>query len=284
MLCAALAVWFVTSTAVAAQESGEALPWLEDYSAAFYRAQEKGSQLLVWFRDPQSEGPAELREFWGDGELRRQAERFVLARVTTEATIELDEGTKRILERPAFAELGGKPGLAIIDFSDPQSRHYRTVISVYPFSAQTAIDQQSMRVLLDLPLGSLTQRTLILAVRTHPESPRSTQGDLLELLAEETERHSSHQASIMLQGHHNWDQRFHTINAGLPGQMVAQEVCAESWPGQPLLEAARECVHSWRQSSGHWSAVHRPHRFFAYDMKRGKNGVWYATGLFGDPR
>jgi hypothetical protein len=134
--------------------------------------------------------------------------------------------------------------------------------------------------MLDLPKGSLTQRTLIWAVRTHPESPASASTSLFPVLEQETEKHAFHQASITLQGHHNWESRFHSINARLPDGLVSQEVCAESWPGQNLVEAAEECVHSWRQSSGHWDAVSRKHAYYAYDMKKGRNGVWYATGIF----
>jgi hypothetical protein len=135
-------------------------------------------------------------------------------------------------------------------------------------------------VLLHLPRGTLTQRTLIFAVRTHAESPASTQGDFSPILARETESHARHQASITLQGHHNWNTRFHAINAQLSGGLLAREVCAESWPGQNLFDAAAECVHSWRQSPGHWSAVSSRHPLFAYDMHRGANGVWYAAGIF----
>jgi hypothetical protein len=49
-----------------------------------------------------------------------------------------------------------------------------------------------------------------------------------------------------------------------------------------LVAAAIDCVHSWRQSSGHWSAVRSRHRFYGYDMKRGSNGIWYATGIFSE--
>jgi hypothetical protein len=97
----------------------------------------------------------------------------------------------------------------------------------------------------------------------------------------EAASHARHQASLDLQGHHQWDQRFHSISAQLPAGLIAQEICAESWPGQPLVAAAQECVHSWRQSQGHWNAVRTRHPLFGYDMQRGASGVWYATGIFG---
>ena len=118
-------------------------------------------------------------------------------------------------------------------------------------------------------------------MRTHPERPASTKGQFHPVLAEEAESASEYQARIGRQGHHFWETRFHRINARLPHGLTASEVCAESWPGQGLLESAIECVRCWRLSSGHWSAVRAEHRCYGYDIKRGSNGIWYATGIFG---
>jgi len=61
-----------------------------------------------------------------------------------------------------------------------------------------------------------------------------------------------------------------------------KEVVAESWPNQTMLDSCVDCVDSWRHSSGHWQGVRSPHRAYAYDIRRGSNGIWYATGLFAD--
>ena len=150
-----------------------------------------------------------------------------------------------------------------------------------PLLADRCYDPEQTAVILDLPGGTLTQRTMIYAVRTHPERPASTAGHLHPVLATEAERHSHYQASIRLQGHHLWERRFHRLNAELPAGLLAREVCAESWPGQRLLDAAVECVRCWRLSSGHWQAVTTPHPCYAYDIQQGADGVWYATGVFG---
>ena len=96
---------------------------------------------------------------------------------------------------------------------------------------------------------------MIYAVRIHPEHPASTQGQFHTVLADEAKSHAKHQAAILLQGHHSWDTRFHRINARMPSGVLAQEVVAESWPNESLVEACIDCVHSWRQSPGHWGAV-----------------------------
>jgi hypothetical protein len=148
-------------------------------------------------------------------------------------------------------------------------------------NAQVTYTPEQMEIIRNLPAGTPTQRALIYAIRTHPDAPASTNGTFDPVLACEADSHSLHQAMIQRQGHHNWDRRSRRINAALPSGLTATEVCAESWPGESLVEAATECVNSWRQSPGHWRAVSTACPVYGYDMKRGRNGIWYATGIFG---
>jgi hypothetical protein len=260
----------------------DGLTWRTDYCQAKVEASQSRRDLCVFFREP-ARDPSLSQLDTAVAELETQeriSRRFVFADLPLSASIERDGLPQRLLDHPAFAELNRAPGLAILDLSDPTSHTFGYVVSVYPFPPGELVTPAHLSALLNLPPGSLTQRTLILAVRIHSESPRSTTGEFSPLLSEEAEHHSRHQANITLQGHHQWESRFHRINAKLPNALLAQEVCAESWPGQGLLAAALECVHSWRQSPGHWEAVRTGHPLFAYDMARGRNGVWYATGIF----
>lgn len=262
--------------------SAEPMEFLTDYHAALDAAQARDCLALLWFFDP---GAALANVEFTQHVLARPdiqsvlREKFVVAKLPVTATVMSGGEEVELLKHSAFAEMLRAPGLAIVDMTDEGSPLFRQVVSVFPFNRKH-ITREQLSVLLDLPLGSLTQRTLVFAVRAHPEHPQSTLGHLSQILTRETENHAWHQARITLQGHHNWDSRFHAINAQLPGGLLAREVCAESWPGQTLVEAAEECVHSWRQSSGHWNAVSSRHPLFAYDMKRGANGVWYAAGIF----
>lgn len=276
-----------------------ALVWLDAYEPARDAAKAARRLLLLEFHDAERDAAfAKLRQaLQADDELAPQLASWTLCSLATDATVTTDGETTRLLDHPAFAEMHGKPGLIMIDYRDEKAAHFGQVVTVFPIGREGAkyrpaaiaaegeepwiVPRNELRVLVDLPPGTLTQRTLIFAVRCHSERPESASGEFHEVLASETESHSSYQAEIRVQGHHSWDRRFHRINARLPNGLLAVEVCAESWPGQPLLEAARECVHSWRQSSGHWNAVHSKHRVFGYDMKRGSNGIWYATGIFG---
>jgi hypothetical protein len=262
------------------------IAWSSGYHEALDQAETTSKLALLWFFEESfAENSSGANERFEVEQLQDQeivaklAENFTAVKLSTSATIESGGRVLKLLDHPAFAELARSPGLAIIDMSEPEGPLYRQVVSVYPFKHEP-ISLAKLKVLLDLPRGTLTQRTLIFAVRTHPEQPASAIGELSSILTRETENHAWHQASIGLQGHHNWDSRFHAINAQLPGGLAAREVCAESWPGQSLVDAAEECVDSWRQSPGHWEAVSSRHALFGYDMKRGANGIWYAAGIF----
>ncbi len=263
-------------------EAERPLEVLTHYGLAMLHAKAQKKMLLLWFYEP-TPGEAQTRfetDVLLSDDMRELLERCVVVKLPTDTVIQFQGQPLRLLDHEAFKEMNHGRGLAMIDWSDPSARYYGYVVSVHPFESGRFLSRDHLAVLLNLPAGTLTQRTLIFAVRTHPEHPASTDGAINAVLVSESESHAQHQARITLQGHHNWETRFHRINARLPGGMLAQEVCAESWPGQGLFDAANECVHSWRQSSGHWSAVSRRQTLFGYDMKRGRNGVWYATGIF----
>ncbi len=261
------------------------IAWRSNYRAALEEAKTGKAMVLLWFLDPRQDDENELLEqaLFRQEAVAAQLARFVPVKLPLAAPSATSSDERRLLNHPAFQELLGQPGLALIDMRDEESPHFHHVVSVFPFSHEPMTAAQLI-ALLDLPAGSLTQRTLIWAVRTHPDSPASAAAEASPLLLGEAASHSGYQARICRQGHHQWDQRFQRINAQLPAGLVAQEVCAESWPNQHLVEAAQECVHSWRQSSGHWEAVRAGHPLFGYDMKRGPSGIWFATGIFGRRR
>ena len=259
--------------------------WATDYRQATLEAQDQRRMLLLWFVNPSwATADADFAQvILQDSTITdRICQNFIAAKIDVDQRLQGTGEQLRVIDHPAFEEMQATPGLAVIDYRDPESPHFGRVVSVYPFRDRY-ISGEHLAAMLDLPSGSLTQRTLIFAVRTHPEHPASASARLNPVLVHETAKHAAHQASITLQGHHNWDSRFQSINARLPAGFVSREVCAESWPGQSLLEAAIECVDSWRQSPGHWESVSSRHELFAYDMQRGSNGVWYAVGIFAGP-
>jgi hypothetical protein len=255
----------------------------DDYLQAMKEAAEDRKLLLIYFheRTPNAAQKAFETETLANLEIQEKLRRYVFLKLPRDARITVGGKSIVLLEHPAFAEMLRRQGVAIIDLVHQRADYYGHVVSAFGFTPGKYYRKDALSIILDLPPGSLTQRTMIYAVRIHPERPASTQGQLHATLAEEAQRHAHYQASIQVQGHHSWDSRFHRINAKLPGGAVAQEVVAESWPNENLVEACIDCVHSWRQSPGHWGAVQSRQPLFGYDIKRGRNGIWYATGIFG---
>jgi hypothetical protein len=256
------------------------ISWETDFLRAMNIANQQQKMLLIFFNnvnDPQSQRLE--HETLSDPGINQKLQDLVCLRLPLDAKISLEGKDIVLLQHPTLREMLGRPGVAIADFAHTDPKLHGYVVSAFPLTGSMFYGPAEMRVILDLPPGTLTQRTLIYAVRIHPEKPASALGRPDERLLAEAESHSQYQAGIRLQGHHGWGSRFPRIAAMLG--CSPREVCAESWPGQNLLESAIECVHCWRQSSGHWSAVQARNRAFGYDMKLGANGVWYATGIFG---
>jgi hypothetical protein len=255
----------------------------EDYQKAMKEAAEDRKMLFIYFYDrtPNAASRAFETESLSQLEIKEKLRRYVVVKLPRDVQITVQGKKVELLKHPAFAEMLGRQGVAIIDLVHERSDYYGHVVSTFPFNPGRYYRKSALSTILDLPPGTLTQRTMIYAVRIHPERPASTQGQLHATLSDEARSHAIYQASIQIQGHHSWDQRFHRINAKLPGGVLAQEVVAESWPHENLVEACIDCVHSWRQSPGHWGAVFSRHPLFGYDIKRGRNGIWYATGIFG---
>lgn len=263
------------------------LVWETDYATATQEAERQCKMLLIHFHDQahDSESNAFLKETRDNPAVREKLGNFVLARLATDTRILVKGQPSKLLDHPSFAELHKHQGIVVIDYANEGTDHYGYVVSSLPFQRGKyyRFRPSHIRVLLELPPGTLTQRTMVFAVRIHPEAPASTKGDADPHLLREARHHSQYQANIRVQGHHNWDYRFPRIHRLLmPFGLVPQEVVAESWPQENLVDAAVDCVDSWRQSPGHWGAVKRDQPKFGYDMRRGSNGIWYATGIFGN--
>ena len=308
-----------TSLLFIGASAAEEIGWKADYRQAVQSAKESSKNLLIYFYAevdspkllnlseerffvqsngkeirqvaynnlPSTQQPlgiaAACREFedgpLADAEVAEKLNDFVLLKLPIDATTMVDGEERPLLEEPMFAEMQNLPGLAILDFQHTDEPYYEDIVSAIPFLRATPITKEQMLTLLDLPTGTLTQRTLIYAVRIHPEKPLSTMGELHPAIVEEATQHSTYQAKTGVLGHQNFNARASRIGQAL-GIDGASEVCAQSWPNEGLLEGAIGCVRAWRSSSGHWRAVRAQHNFYGYDMVRGHNNAWYATGLF----
>jgi len=280
----ALLALAMASPAAADERQLEPVPelcWHNNYADAVNVATREKKMLLVYFSERRINAvhQAFARTTLGDPRVARElSKNYVLCRVVDREKILFSRRRAALLDHPAFAEMQQRPGIAILDFAHEKAEYYQQVVSAFPFTPGMYHNAASMLTILALPAGSLTQRTMIYVVRTHPDRPQSTLGQFHPVLADQAKAHSVRMASMRNQGHHNWGSRAQQISYQI-GDMP-QEIVAESWPGETLLEACRDCVDSWRQSSGHWRQVRSRHGIFGYDIHKGQNGIWYATGIF----
>ena len=145
---------------------------------------------------------------------------------------------------------------------------------------------KQVQITLDLPAkATLTQRSMIYAIRVHPEVPQSVYCVCHPAFMQHAQAHTKRQASMNNQHHadliatSNW---LRTQGANFSG---ASEVVAESWGrfvgGENVMEGSFACIDAWRHSSGHWGAVAGRHSYFGYDICQARDGTWYACGIFG---
>lgn len=269
--------------------AGDAVAWLGDYGEAMKQAEVGRKMLLVYFRadEPTKNQQRFEAEALTDRQIQAVLKKdYVAVRLPLDYEVSIGGERSLLLDHEAFSELGRRPGIAVIDYAHKAEDYHGYVVSLLPLAdgKYYHFNPQHIQTMLDLPAGTLTQRTMIFAVRIHPERPASTLGRADRVLFDEARDHSRLQARIRRQGHHNWGQRFQRIAQLLGGGLLPKEVVAESWPGEGLVDAAVDCVDSWRQSSGHWGAVRASQVSYGYDIKKGENGIWYATGIFGDHR
>ena len=158
----------------------EAAPivWHDDYARTVRDAQQQGKMLLIYFCDPGDCGCNRFKaQTLDDPAVCAKLQDYVCLRAALDASIISDGKKTVLLEHEAFREMLGKPGIAIINYRREDSPEYGKVISTFPITGSLWYTPEKMGVILDLPPGTLTQRTLIYAVRTHPEKPASTEGE-----------------------------------------------------------------------------------------------------------
>jgi hypothetical protein len=258
--------------------------WHADYVKATDQAIKEKKDLVIYFRDQ-----GELDDGLADAEVKKRLEKFACLRVPTDYKFD----GKKLLDYPVLEDMQGKPGLVVVSYHDRKLPTYGSVISAHPYVGSRyrwvpAYGAGQIAITLDLPaIASLSQRSMIYAVRVHPEVPQSVFSVCHPAFLEHAQNHSRQQANTGRQHHANLGAAMGWLQgrSGV-GFSGASEVVAESWGrfvgGENVLEASFSCINAWRGSPGHWGSVSRRHSYFGYDIAQSGNGTWYATGIFAD--
>jgi len=262
---------------------GNAEPsWLNDYDQAVETALRDKKDLVVLFQQN-----GELDDVVGNVEVQKRLANFVCLKLP----VSYKYNDKPLLEYSALEDMMRKPGLTIISYHDNKLPTHGYVISAHPLVGSRyrwvpGYGVEEVKAILGLPAyACLSQRSMLYAITVHPERPQSILSEVHPAFLKHAESHSQRQAQSQQQHHANLGAAMNWLSSQVGvGMGGGSEVVAESWGrvvgGENVLEAAFSCLDAWRGSSGHWGSVSRQHRYCGYDMARGANGTWYATGIF----
>jgi len=275
------------------------LPWETDYEYAMRTAKLSSRCLLIYLcADSDSVIPEVLAHYpvaaacrtfdsviLDDDFVRSGLAQYVLLKLPMDAVVfnEADEGDmeQSIYSLPGFEHMLDHPGLVVMDFARRDTPYYGEVVGILPFFRGDCPTAKQSATFLNLPPGTLTQRTLTYAVRIHPDRPLSSDGEPLPIVVQEATGHALYQAERGVLGHQNFGVRSNRVREVL-GSGSPSEICAQGQSGLSLFEGALACMRLWRYSSAHWGIARRYHTYYGYDMERGKNGAWYGVGFFID--
>ncbi len=183
-------------TASAGQDTSEStVHWMNRYERAMTAAERQNKMLLIYFCNA---GGNEVcnrfkAETLDSPQVRVKLRDYVCVQVPLDASITVKAKQVKLLEHAAFHEMLDRPGIAIVDFRSADAKLRGSVVSVFPITQSLWYTPEQMAVILGLPSGTLTQRTLIYAVRTHPEHPASADSDFNADLAAEAQSHARYQ-------------------------------------------------------------------------------------------
>src|SRR3569623_1940608 len=110
--------------------------WYEDYAKAMKAAKSQQKMLLVWFQPRQ---PNSISRQFESVSLRSPkmqilVERDVALKIPVDYRITVDGRETVVAAHPAFNELKGQAGIAILDFAHPDADQYGQVVTALPFS------------------------------------------------------------------------------------------------------------------------------------------------------
>lgn len=275
----------------------EPLHWETDYKYAVREAEDLARYLLIYlYADSDLDIPETLADLsvipactefetlvLNDDSVRSGLKKYVLLKLPMDAKVATINGeTQPIYSLPGFEHMLELPGLVVIDFSNRNMPFFGEVVGILPFMQGECPTAQQTEVFLNLPPGTLTQRTLTYAVRIHPDKPLSSDGEPLPIVVWETTAHALYQAERGIISHINFGTRSAKIKEMIGGEGKPAEICAMSQSCTSLFEGALSCMRLWRYSSRHWAIAKKEHTYYGYDMALGKSGAWHGVGYFID--
>ena len=271
------------------EASAEPLSWHDDYLAAYVEAAKEKRYLLMFFRDVSfGEEPLASAETVFTPSLRPMLEQFSRVELPLNAAMPVlsdkEDGSQKnelpdlLLKHRSFRHLGMRPGIAVVDLTDPGSQNHARVVSVLPMPESGQYNDDDLMLALNLPKGAISQRTLLLAIRsTVPDSSLSMR-EFSPALIELAHRNSQYMARAGKAGSFDQENRQQRIEEEFGPQAELKQLVFATDSKTTIQDAALQAVTSWIGTSESFDILDTPAEAMGMDMfQDSKSGRWFVT-------
>lgn len=261
-----------------------AVKWHEDYLSAYQEAITKKSRLLMLFRD-RAEPDSVTTSTSGVGapELQPLLEGFVRVVMPVNFVApggKAGESPKLLLEHRSFRHLGVRPGIAVVDLTDSTSPTFGRVVSAVHQPENGKYTPEILAEMLKLPAGSVSQRTLLLAVRTSVRNGGVSTLESSPLLNKLAGRNSRLMAYYGKSGSFEQENRQQAVAAVYGEDVELQELVYAADSATSIQEASIQAVQSWLQVPENLDVLSGQIEALGVEMVQSPDSdSWYATIL-----
>lgn len=226
--------------------------WHQDYLAAYQQAIQDKQMLVMLFHDASNPDLSETRTSgFGAENLQPLLDKHVRVSLPINFVApgtEPNAPVTRLLEHRSFRHLRGQAGVAIVDLTDAQGPNFGRVVSALPLPSDGRFSPEVLETLLQLPTGSIGQRSMILAVRTGVTGDNFTTGEANSQLHQLANRNARLMAQAEQAGSYDQAARVTAIRESFgDGIRIGELLFATDGP-TTVQEAAIQAVSKWMQS------------------------------------
>lgn len=266
----------------------EPLVWHQNYLDAYTEAAQQKRYLLMFFQEASvdSDSAVSTESVFAPG-MRPMLEQFIRVELPLDATVpstdadfieEQGDTSDLLLNHRSFRHLGVQPGLAIVDLTDPASSDHARVVSAVPLPKEGAFGDLDLKLVLELPKGSISQRTLLYMIRRAVPDSSMSMREFSPVLIELAHRNCRYMAHAERLG--SFDESFReaqVIRSFGPDSDLKQLLFATESKAT-IHDAAIQAVESWLQVSDSFDVLKKPAKAMGMDMfQADESGRWYVT-------
>ncbi len=267
----------------------DSLKWHSDYIAAYVEASQKKRYLLMLFRDAIAGGEplASIDDVFAPS-MRPILEQFSRVELPLNAVMPIladknNDSQKKglpnlLLKHRSFRHLGTQPGIAVVDLTNRSSPNYARVVTVLPLPESGQFQNGSLTLALNLPKGTISQRTLLFAIRsTVPDSSLSMR-EFNSTLVELAHRNSRYMSSAGQTGSFDQETRQQRIEQEFGPQAELKQLVFATDSEATIHEAALQAVTKWIETSESFDVLDAPATEMGMDMFQNfESGRWFVT-------